>query len=395
LRIAEQFQKYTRSLFPSGNSLTIVPKTKTHELCLDLIKDKSSWRRLISLLKPYRQVTLLSYCASPQFYRLKAALARAGIAVSTPEAPDSSDAWTVAFFGSKAGIRQLAQRPSAAKAGLIMPDGLICSGKVEASRVAAHKYINRQGVVIKSNHGSSSNGILIFRPNDLPKDYPACAAKLERILGREPYWEKFPIVVEDFIEPDSSLYGGFPSIEFKIKSGGKIEMLFFGFMIVTDKGEYYGMDVSRSILPQRLKRQMLKAGHYLAKEYAAAGYRGHFDIDMIAAKNGRLYVCESNTRNTGWTDTYLVVKKLIGPDWLKHVYVFNRECLLLKKKRWRKLNHVLTAISSLLYSPAAKKGIIINSEYLLRFGYLDYVVIAPDKTTAYAYEKKMMKILEK
>jgi len=235
--------------------------------------------------------------------------------------------------------------------------------------------------------------LLIFRKNSLPDNFSACAAKLEAILSRESYWEKFPVVIEDLIDANLAIGGGFPSIEFKIKAGGRIEMLFHGVLAVTDKGEYYGMDVNESLLPKRLKTQMLTIGNRLAKQFAAAGYRGHFDIDMIAAKNGRLYVSESNTRNTGWTDIYKIVKKLIGNNWFNQVYVLNREYIRFPKNRRTNLNDLLTGLSSLLYSPQTKKGIIINSEAFLKSKHLYYTIIAPDKQSAYAYQKKMMKLL--
>jgi len=383
--IAADFQTYARSLFNYKHGQIIVPKTRTHELCLDLIQDPISWRRLITLALNYQHVTLLAYSATPQFYRLMKVLAKACIKFRTPETPSLESAWTVNFFGSKSGIRQMA--------GLAMPDGLICSGKLEASRIAAGKYIKNHGVVIKSNNGSSSNGLLIYRKNSLPDNYSACAAKLEAIFGRESYWEKFPVVVEDLINVNSAIDGGFPSIEFKIKGRGRVEMLFHGVLAVTDKGEYYGMDVNESILPKHLKTQMLVLGNRLAKQYAAAGYRGHFDIDMIAAKNGRLYISESNTRNTGWTDIYKIVKKLIGNNWFNQVYVLNREYIRFPKNRRTNLNDLLTGLSSLIYSPQTKKGIIINSEAFLKSKYLYYTIIAPDKQSAYACQKKMMKLL--
>ena len=44
-------------------------------------------------------------------------------------------------------------------------------------------------------------------------------------------------------------------------------------------------------------------------------------------------------------------------------------------------------------SPQTKKGIIINSEAFLKSKYLYYTIIAPDKQSAYACQKKMMKLL--
>lgn len=391
--IASEFQTYTQTLFKYKNGQCLTPDNISHQLCLDLIEDKACFRQLVLQLKPYQQVSLLSYSASAQFYQLKTALIQAGLNIRTPESPALDSAWTVNFFGSKSGIRQLAQQSAAAEPDLVMPDGLICVGRFDASRIAAHKYLKNKGVVIKTNKGSGGNGVLIFRENDLPNDYPACVAKLEAILNREEYWEMFPIVVEDLINVNTAIEGGFPNVEFKIWKNGRIEMLFYGILAVTEKGEYYGMDVNGSILPDRLKTRMLDTGYYIAEQYAAAGYRGHFDVDMMLGKNGQLYVSESNTRNTGWTDTYKVVKKLIGNDFLNQVYVMNRDNFRLTKNRWTNLDNLLAGLAPLLFSPQTRAGIIVNSENSLKSKYLYYTIIAPNKKTAYDYREKMTALL--
>ena len=385
--ISSAFQNYGRSLFPYRFGTVIAPRRRSHRLCLDLIKDKAAWRRLVSLLKPYRQVKLISYCASPQFYQLKEVLLRAGLKVSTPQAPAPQKSWTVKFLGSKSGIRQLCPQ--------FLPAGLICSDPGQAGEIAAQKYLQNRGVVIKTNKGNGGTGVLIFRPNDLPDNFSACLAKLKTILGRKPYWKKFPIIVEDLIDVDTAISGGFPDVEFEIKANGRAEMLFHGIMIITKKGEYYGMDVNAYILPRRLKTQMLKMGNFIARRYGDLGYRGHFDVDMIASKTGRLYVSETNTRNTGWTDVCKVAKRLIGPGWLNRVYVLNRDDFSLPKGRWGNLNRLLKTLRPVLYSPQTKAGVIVSSEKSLKRNYLYYTVIGPDKTTAYAYKRRLTRLLQR
>lgn len=391
--IATEFQTYTQNLFRYKTATVITPEPKTHQICLDLTEDQPAWQQLVTLLKPYQQVTLLSYSASPQFYQLKAALIKAGFKVRSPESPALDSAWTVNFFGSKSGIRQLAQQSVAAEPDFVMPDGVICVGGFDASRIAAHKYIKNHGVVIKTNKGSGGNGVLIFRENDLPPDYAACVRKLETTLGRDQYWEKFPIVVEDLINVNTAISGGYPNVEFKIWKNGRIDMLFHGVLKVTEKGEYCGMEVAGDILPDRLKARMIDTGYFIAERYSAAGYRGHFDIDMMIAKNGQLYVSESNTRNTGWTDVYKIVRKLVGADFLTTAYAASLDTFRLTKARWTNLDNLLAALAPLLYSPQTRQGIIIHSENLLKTKYLSHTIVAPNKKIAGEISEKMTAIL--
>ena len=67
-----------------------------------------------------------------------------GLTVSTPDSPEEDDAWTVNFYGSKSGIRQLAQQSRAVEPDLIMAEGVIGSGIIDASRIAANKYIKER-----------------------------------------------------------------------------------------------------------------------------------------------------------------------------------------------------------------------------------------------------------
>ena len=201
-------------------------------------------------------------------------------------------------------------------------------------------------MVLKTNKGCGGNGVLIFRDKNLPYHYTACERKLSQILSQ-----------------------------------------------VTPSGEFYDQDINDDILNDRLDTRITDTGYYIAEQYAAAGYRGHFDVDMIAGKNGQLYVSESNTRNTGWTDTYKIVKKLIGNDFLNQVYVLNRDNFRLTKNRWTNLDNLLHALSPLLYSPQTCTGIIVNSENWLKNKYLLYTIIAPNKKTAYEYQEKMTALL--
>lgn len=67
------------------------------------------------------------------------------------------------FYGSKSGIRQLAQQSRAVEPDLMMPDGIIASGVIDASRIAANKYIKERGVVLKTNKGHAGVGVLLFK----------------------------------------------------------------------------------------------------------------------------------------------------------------------------------------------------------------------------------------
>lgn len=390
--ISEEFQNYAKFLMKYKEGEIIVPKTKSHLLCDDFINDRELMENFIEKAKNYKKIILISYSATPQFYNLKNYLIQKGLNVFTPGAPEIASAWTVNFFGSKSGIRQLAQKSAALEPDFMMPDGVICLGKFDAAKIAAHKFLKQKGVVIKTNKGSSGSGLFIFRENDLPSTYEECERKIQEYLSQENYWENFPIIVEDLINVNYSASGGFPNIEFKIHKNGRIEMLYYCAMLVTPKGKYYGMHMNDEIFNERLVARFIDTGYFIAEQFNLAGYRGHFDIDMIAGKNGHVYVTETNTRYTGGTDIYQIVQKLIGKDFMANCYLISEE----KKFNNLQLNtfkQILIILQPFLYSHEKKEGLIINSENSLKDGSLIYTLISSDKKKTLALKQKMENLL--
>lgn len=391
--IAPEFQTYAQSLFKFKHGVVLTPQMKTHQLCLDLINDKAVFNQLIALAKNYKKINLLSYSASAQFYQLKTQLQKAGLDVFMPESPELDSAWTVNFFGSKSGIRQLAQKSVAAEPDFVMPDGIICVGKYDAAKIAANKYIKNKGVVLKTNKGCGGDGVLIFRENDLPNHYLKCEQKLTQILSQESYWEKFPIIIEDLVRVNFNSLSCFPNLEFKIKKNGNIDLSFTCITKVTASGEFYGQDINDDILNDRLDTQITDTGYYIAEQYSAAGYRGIFDIDFMYSKSGQVFVSECNTRNTGGTDVAAISQKLIGKDFTEDAYTISRSRFKLPKSQLCILENLLLRLKPLLFSPKTKTGVIINSENNLSKKELLYTIIAADKKRAYQLEADMQTLL--
>jgi len=392
--ISAEFLAYAKRLLGARSAEVIVPKIRTHLICEDFINDSGAFISLVTKAKEYKRVTLVSYSASQQFYILKNKLQEVGLSVYTPEAPQIDCAWTVNFFGSKSGIRQLAQQSAASEPDFIMPEGLICVGKYDAAKIAANRYIKQKGVVIKTNKGSGGNGVFIFREGELPTDYTACEQKILEYFNSDRYWDEFPIVIEDLISSNLTASGSLPNVEFRIHKNGRIEMVFVCDCQVTDKGRFYGLDINEDIINDRLQTRIEDTGYYIAEQYSAAGYRGQFDVDMMYARNGKVYVLESNTRNTGGTDVYKIVKKLVGKDFMSDAYTISRSRHEFLAKKKFTFGDMLGRLQPLLYSPRTKEGVIINSENSIPDGKLIYMVIGKNKRRAYEMENELKRLAQ-
>jgi hypothetical protein len=377
-----------------GRYLEILsPTQNSGQTCLDIIKDKKIIDRIKLLSKNYKKVTLISYSSTYQFYELANKLIDNGINVYLQESPSEEAAWTVNFFGSKSGIRQLGQQSIDEEPDFIIPDGLICVGILDAAKIAADKYIENDGVVLKTNKGHAGGGVLIFREGDLPSDYKECEKELYKILSTEDYWSQFPIIIEDLVNVNTAIAGGFPNVEFKIQKSGEISFLYCCGLRVTKDGEFQGTEISNDITNDRYLARIMDLGFFIGEKYANAGYRGYFDVDMIAAKNGKIYVNESNTRRTGGTHAFKVCQKLLGRDFMNDYYIIQENWYSLNFKKKLKFTQLLKFMDKLLFNPKTKEGIVFPSATLLSYNKLVYIIIAETEKAAVELEKEMKDIL--
>jgi hypothetical protein len=271
-KLNPKFVEYFKKLCLVREMEVLVPKKHTGIICKDILADAGLMKKLSVMAKKYQRLSLTSYSTTPYFLDLVKKLRSKGVEVRTPEAPEEANAWTVNFYGSKSGIRQLTQINGAIRADLKMPEGVVSSGVLDSARIAANKYIKEDGVVIKTNKGHAGMGVLIFRKGDLPKKYRECQKEIVKILDKDSYWEKFPIVVESLVIPNPRIGGGFPNAEFLVKKDGEVKLLYFCGMRVDKKGVFGGVEISEKALPGRVASRITDLGYLIGEQYAEDGY---------------------------------------------------------------------------------------------------------------------------
>ncbi len=393
--INEAFVQYYKNLFGIRKLEMLSPRIHSGETCRDVYEDKELFEKLIEFANHVKKLTLLSYATSEQFLTLVKKLRDRGITVYTPESPEEEDAWTVNFFGSKSGIRQLAQQSVAEEPDFLMGDGLICVNIIDAAKIAAKKYIKEEGVVIKTNKGHSGAGVLILRPGELPDDYKECERAIYDILKKDAYWDKFPIVIESLINVNYAVGGGFPNVEFKISKSGRIDYLYYCGLRVSKNGVFQGVEMNEDVMNDRLMTRIIDMGFFIGEQYASNGYRGYYDVDLVAAKNGDLYVSESNTRRTGGSHVYKTALKLIGKEFLIESYVLSDNSWKFPKGVTPNFEELLEKLDPVLFDKKTKEGMVIASANLLKQGQLSYIIFGENKKRALEIETKAHRILNK
>lgn len=386
--IDEQFLSYYKNLFEITSLEILTPSTHSGELSIDVMKDP----RIISqlkLLSKTSRLSLASYTSSPQFIQLVKTLKNEGIEIVTPECPEEADAWTVNFFGSKSGIRQLSQQSVNREPDLIMPNGLVSWGIVDSARIAANWYITEGGVVLKTNKGHSGAGVLIFRPNDLPLDYLHCQERIMEHLSKDNYWSKFPIIIEKYVQPATSIGGGFPNVEFKITASGRVELLYVCGMRVTKEGVFKGIEINEDILSDQVKARIIDTGFYVGEHYKKEGYKGYFELDFIASKTGDIFVTESNVRRTGGTHVFHTAQALLGKDFMYHAYTLSNNLYTLPTVSPNSFRDLSTLLEPILFDKTSQEGIVIISINLLTQNKFGYIIFGKTRQRALEIELKM------
>lgn len=391
--ISETFLRYYQEVTGNRDVKVVVPNKHTGAICEDILQDPKVMKEIVTLGKSVKRLMVVSYATSLSFLRLVKELTEQNIPVFTPEAPEWEDAWTVNFFGSKSGIRQLAQKSRAEEPDFRMTDGMICMGIADTAKIAARRYMENNSVVIKTNKGHSGAGVLLFRPGELPTEYAKCEKKIHEILNKDAYWEKFPIVVEDYISINPTIAGGNPSIEFRIYKSGRIDSLYYCGMRVNKQGVFQGVEIASDVIPSRMAATMVDTGFYIAEQYAANGYRGYFDVDYVLAKNGDLFVTESNVRRTGGTYVYHVAEELIGKDFMYQCYILSNTLWKLPDHIHYEFSDLLSKAKSVLFNKKTKEGVIFVSANVLRQNRVGYIVIAKNKKRAIDIEETMQQLL--
>lgn len=391
-QVDDAFIQYYTELFGKRRMKILVPQKHSGVICDDILEDDDVMQGIVDAANGSKKLALTSYTTSEQFLHLVDELRTRGLTITTPDAPEEEDSWTVNFYGSKSGIRQLSQQGRIAEPDLIMPEGIICMGIVDAAKIAAKKYIKEHGVVIKTNKGHSGSGVLLFDEGDLPEDYAICEQAILDVLKKDAYWGMFPIIIESFISVNPAVGGGFPNVEFQVLKNGRVDYLYYGGMRVS-QGVFKGMEIGNEVISDQILARMIDTGFFIGEQYRAAGYHGYYDVDFVAAKNGQLYVTESNVRRTGGTHVYVAAEQLFGKDFLYRTYILFNNLYELPKKRVLTFEQLHKTLEPILFNKSTGEGLVITCISPLTSYRFGYIIFGVNKKRAFELEAHMNRLL--
>jgi len=118
-------------------------------------------------------------------------------------------------------------------------------------------------------------------------------------------------------------------------------------------------------------------------------------VDYVAAKNGEIYVTESNARRTGGTHMYKAAEYLIGKDFMTDSYTLSNNDYTLSEGKKPTFTEVLNILRPVLYDKKTKEGVVLASSNLLEQSKLAYVIFGRNEKRSLEIEASMEELLKK
>jgi glutathione synthase/RimK-type ligase-like ATP-grasp enzyme len=281
------------------------------------------------------------------------------------------------YFHSKRGFRHLWEQVKDPKLKIKIPEGYITENKTEAIEAAWWFRNKNRDFVLKINRGVQGIGVLINHCADFHREHdPFVKYLVSRIT--DGMWEEPIIIVEEYIDPDKSIFGGSPNVEMKINRKGNVNREFACAQVLDADGKtFMGVAMNKEVESSIHIQEAYKAAELLAAKLTEVGYRGVFDVDLVVSKRNRLYAVEANMRRTGGTHAHEFVKYLLGDDYFNHYYVHFQDVSVPDNKK----GSFFKSLEKFAYNKQTFAGIIPVNPDMMEVGKAPILIIAPDKQT--------------
>lgn len=355
------------------------PKEHGLRLCHTVANDAVLREQIIEIIRANQNIRITSYAATEEYLELLRLFQKEGVHFQMTNLPRIAEPIRlVQKVGSKNGIREIVDGLFPQQ-GIQLPVGYICKDKHEVVRAISAILSMNQGFVVKIHDGESGWGVEIMSGESLKSlDRADIDTWLAGLFETDQIWKSAPYVVEEFIQADTSVAGGFPSGEGCVTDAGYTYSYSCG-QQVTERGEFEGISIGSS-LPSLYEQRIKTALSVVGERLHACGYRGNFDIDFIAGADGNLYILECNARLTGGTHVYGAMSQMkVSSE--QDIYVFSNDSLCYGGTT-RSAEDILSTLSNLLYPIQGKTRGVLVSFISPASSVVGIIVIAKDEDDA-------------
>lgn len=386
IALDREFVSDVKKILRIGQLTNLSPKQVKESVCEAIFEDKELLKKITWVIKKNPNIRILSYAGTPEFFELITYLRKKGLSFKTPELPKEGNQWVTDFIDSKSGFRQVV--PLLGWDFPQMPKGVTCLLKEDTIGWATYLLENCNGCVLKTNRGLAGAGLQIIKKDNLKGKKPSLY--VASIIESEPYWEKEPVVVEEYILPQINVCGGSPNIELKMTDRG-IKPLYVCGMRITESGVFRGIELGKNAVPGFITQNLLRSGKKLGQFLWKLGYRGFFEIDFVYGISGKLYPVEANLRRTGGTHVYDLARRILGGDFSDNYYIAAVNLTNSPRFYKKSYSYVKETLKPYLFPKEnSKEGVILIASTFLKIGKIGYVIIGKNREQVYELEGEFL-----
>jgi hypothetical protein len=397
-KINEEFKNDAENILNLKNVENWSPEVNTISLSRDIEDDKILFKQLIDKIREANsrneEVTITAYSNTPEFLGLMLELQDRNCRFTAPDAPVREFYWTISFLDSKGGFRQIVQMVAGWERALKMPWGVICAKPTEARKIGQILFHQNKGFVVKTNWGQAGEGLIIVRRDNGFKTYEEASQFLKTEFEKDDYWDRYPIIVEEFIPPDLNVGGGAPNVECYVDQNGEPRVNYTCGMRMTKQGNFQGIEIGKNALPDEVEKTIRKVGKTVGKTFASFGFRGFYEVDLQAGLDGELYCLESNIRRTGGTHVYDTARRLFGKDFFEKKYLVSHNNFI--DERIGKLTYqtLKEKLKKVWYGAEGKEvGFMPTIVSSMKQNVLGYIIVGDNHDEAIKMEEEFKKLL--
>lgn len=340
------------------NIKNLWPKNPNIRLCNSVLNDLELTEALIRVFQSNKNVRISSYSVTDAYLNLLRFLKDRVAGWNVTNLPITTNPLKlVKEIDSKNGFREIVVNLFPRK-NIKLPRGFICKTEDGVAKAISFFLNIGIGFVVKVHNGESGWGVKII-DNDAVQKLKENKVKdwLRELFESDLIWKFAPYIVEEFIPVDKTIGGGFPSSEGHVTDEGFVFDYNCG-QEVTKEGSFEGVVLSKDTILESVNTRMRIGVEAIGNKLYDKGYRGIFDVDFTAGKDGNLYILESNARVTGGTHVYHLMSHLgIGES---NLYVISNDSFCYNMQI-QKPKELLARLSNVLYPvEGQKRGSIVS-----------------------------------
>lgn len=336
------------------NTTALSPQEMTPSLSEDILREEHLLEAIIAYAGEKKQIALIPYAATKEFYRLAEALQHShGLKVALPESPTKNHLWVKDYLGTKVGFRTMFSQWSQGANGHKCPEGFVCEELPGVAEMVIWFREQEKGCVIKASQGGSGVGNLFLAHQEIPATPDAVIEHIKDNI----YLHHDLFVVEEYIESPSEES---PSAEFFIPPAGS-GLPFMTYLCeqhFESSGRFAGVLIGPELKTKAYYPKYTETAMYIAHKMQKMGYVGYFDMDSVVDGEDDVYMVEINTRRTGGTYAHEFMEYKFGSSY------YDRFSVLAHNKmaagNCRTLQDLETTFADLLYPlNGQEKGLIL------------------------------------